>query len=173
MSSKISGARSYKARSAARLAAVQALFQIEQRGAQASTIIVEFLERRLGHSFDESLEDKDMIMPNSTFFSELVRGAASEMSDIDVIIQAHLSDDWQLDRIESVLRAILRVGIFEIKSVASTPVAVIINEYLDIARAFYDKKEVAFVNTVLDQVAKKIRPQASDEKAAAEEAPAS
>lgn len=149
----------FRAKSAARLAAVQALFQFDQReNAEVSSLVLEFLNLRVG----KEMGDDELLMADTTFFSNLVQYTVAHLADIDAMIESHLSDDWTIGRIDPVLKAILRVGICELQHVESTPVAVAINEYLDVTMAFFDKKEVSFVNTVLDQVAKKIRPQEED-----------
>ncbi|MBI2707520.1 MAG: transcription antitermination factor NusB [Proteobacteria bacterium] len=143
-----SGKASFKGRMAARLAAVQALFQIEQTGATASTVVLEFLEHRL-----KQMKPK----VDSTFFSKLVEGAWREHERSDEIITGALRSGWTLDRLESVTRAILRAALYEITE-TQTPVPVIIDEYLNLTHAFFDDAEVAFVNGVLNTVSQKIRP---------------
>lgn len=139
---------SFKARMMGRLAAVQALFQIEQTQAAASTVVLEFLEHRL-----KQMKPK----VDSTFFSKLVEGAWRVHNHSDEIITGALRSGWTLDRLESVTRAILRAALYEITE-TQTPVPVIIDEYLNITHAFFDDAEVAFVNGVLNTVSQKIRP---------------
>ncbi len=143
-----SGKASFKGRMAGRLAAVQALFQIEQTGAGASEVVLEFLEHRL-----KQMKPK----PDSTFFSKLVEGAWSVHVRSDDIIAGALKPGWTLDRLESVTRAILRAALYEVTE-TQTPAPVIIDEYLNLTRAFFDDGEVAFVNGVLNTVSQKIRP---------------
>jgi transcription antitermination protein NusB len=143
-----SGKASFKGRMASRLAAVQALFQIEQTKSPASTVVLEFLEHRL-----KQMKPK----PDSTFFSKLVEGAWRVHTRSDEIIAGALKPGWSLDRLESVTRAILRAALYEITE-TQTPAPVIIDEYLNLTHAFFDDAEVAFVNGVLNTVAQKIRP---------------
>jgi len=138
---------SFKGRMAARLAAVQALFQIEQTQSAASTVVLEFLEHRL-----KQMKPK----ADSTFFSKLVEGAWREHARTDEIIVGALKPGWSLDRLESVTRAILRAALYEITE-TQTPTPVIIDEYLNLTHAFFDDTEVAFVNGVLNTVSQKIR----------------
>jgi N utilization substance protein B len=138
---------SFKGRRVGRLAAVQALFQIEQTGAQASAVALEFLEHRL----------KDMRPKvDTTFFVKLVEGAWSLHAQSDEMIQGALKPGWNLERLESVSRAILRAALFELKE-TNTPTAVIIDEYLSLTHAFFDDTEVAFINGILNTIAKKLR----------------
>lgn len=137
----------FKGRMTARLAAVQALFQIEQTEATASTVILEFLEHRL-----KQMKPK----VDSTFFSKLVEGAWRAHARSDEIIIGALKPGWSLDRLESVTRAILRAALYEITE-TQTPTPVIIDEYLNLTHAFFDDTEVAFVNGVLNTVSQKIR----------------
>jgi N utilization substance protein B len=137
---------SYKGRTNARLSAVQALFQIEQTQASASTVILEFLEFRL----------KTKRKVDSTFFSKLVEGAWKNHEKTDDILKGALKEGWTLDRIESVTRAIFRASLYELLE-TQTPAPVIIDEYLNITHGFFDNSEVSFVNGVLNTVSQKIR----------------
>lgn len=143
-----SGKASFRGRMMGRLAAVQALFQIEQTESAASTVVLEFLEHRL-----KQMKPK----VDSTFFSKLVEGAWRVHERSDEIITGALKPGWTLDRLESVTRAILRAALYEITE-TQTPAPVIIDEYLNLTHAFFDDAEVAFVNGILNTIAKKIRP---------------
>ncbi len=137
-----------KARSAARLAAVQALYQMEVSGTQVHEVITEFAATRLMEPGEE-LND-----PDHQFFTDLLRGIVREQKNIDQPIQTALRSDWPLTRIDATLRAILRAGTYEMMYRHDVPFKAIINEYMDIAHAFFDDKEAGMVNGVLDTLAK-------------------
>jgi len=141
-------------RTLSRLYAVQAMFQIEQTGASPSAVIREFIAHRLGQEID----DEQFLNADHALFAELVQGTSQDLENIDALIIAVLNKDWTLDRIESVIRAILRLGVNELKNHLETPTLVIINEYLEITRAFCENnEEVSFVNGILDKIAKNVR----------------
>ena len=139
---------SFKGRTFARLASVQALFQIEQTGAPASEVVLEFLEH--------SLKQRKKQM-NTSFFCNLVEGAWKDHLKSDELIAGALKEGWTLDRLDSVSRAILRAALYEITE-TKIPTAVIINEYLNLTKSFFDATEVAFINGVLNTLSEKIRP---------------
>jgi len=138
-------------RHAARLAAVQAIYQMELTGNDAESVAQEFCEHRFGEI--ECGTDE----PDEDFFSDLVRGVPHHQVEIDRAIAEGLSENWKLQRIDSILRAILRAGIFELIVRKDVPVKVVIDEYLDIAHAFFGSEEPAFVNALLDRVAHRKR----------------
>ena len=141
-------------RTLSRLYAVQAMFQIEQTEASPSTVIREFMAHRLGREID----DVTYLNADNALFADLVQGTSQDRQEIDALIESVLNKGWTLERIESVIRAILRLGVHELKSHLETPTLVIINEYLEITRAFCENnEEVAFVNGVLDKIAKTVR----------------
>ena len=140
-------------RSAARLAAVQALYQIDHSAAPSDTVLEEFLRFRLGDSFDT---DND-VAPQKSLFSEIVRGVAARSGEIDEIVSFALSNKWTFDRLELILRAILRAGVYELEVRTGTPARVIITEYVDVAHAFYDGQEPGMVNGMLDRIAHAVR----------------
>lgn len=141
-------------RGLARLAAVQALYQIELTGAPAATVVTEFTAHRLGKEIDgDRYADADR-----HFFAELVGGACEHRPQLDGIIAAALPSEWPLERLERVLRAILRVGAFELFHRNDVPARVVINEYIEIAHAFFEGKEPAMVNGVLDRIGQVLRP---------------
>ena len=141
-------------RTASRLAAVQALYQIELAGAPVENVIREFISHRLGQEGEgERIGDAD-----PGLFADLVRGAAERQDELDRHIAVALSSDWPLARLEAVLRAILRVGAYELLAREDVPVPVVISEYLDIGHAFYEGKEPGMVNGVLDRLARTLRP---------------
>ena len=149
-----SNSRATEKRSAARLAAVQALYQIEQSGADPIIVVQEFLKYRVGHSFDTGQD----VPPDNGFFQEIVDGVFVDRAQIDQIITRSLAKNWKFERLQAILRAILRAGVYEISLKESAPVRVIISEYVDVAYAFYDGQEPGMVNGVLDCVARLIRP---------------
>ncbi len=140
-------------RGLARLAAVQALYQIELTGADAGAVVSEFLAHRLGREIDgEQYAEADR-----GFFAELVKGCSERREDVDGIVAASLPPDWPLARLESVLRAILRAGTYELLARSDVPARVAINEYVEIAHAFFSGKEPGMVNGVLDRIARRLR----------------
>jgi N utilization substance protein B len=142
-------------RGLARLSAVQALYQIELTSAEPKAVVTEFATHRLGQEIDgDRYADADR-----AFFGDLVGGASARRADVDSAVSAALPADWPLPRLEAVLRAILRAGAYELLARADVPGPVIINEYVEIARAFYDGKEPGMVNGVLDRVARTLRPE--------------
>jgi transcription antitermination protein NusB len=139
-------------RHAARLAAVQAIYQMELTGSDADTVTQEFCEHRFSGSDADRFGE-----PDAAFFSDLVRGVPHHQVEIDRAIASGLSERWKLQRIDSILRAILRAGIYELVARKDVPAKVVIDEYLDIAHAFFAGDETAFVNALLDRVARSKR----------------
>ena len=140
-------------RSAARLAAVQALYQQEMEGIPTTRLIHEFHAHRLG----ATIEDVTYADAEESFFDDLVRGTASRQQEIDELITARLAEGWSLARLDKPMKAILRVGAYELLARPDVPVATVISEYVDVAKAFYDKRESGFVNGLLDAIAKSAR----------------
>ena len=140
-------------RSAARLAAVQALYQQEMEGTPTPVLIHEFHAHRLG----ATIEGATYADAEHSFFDDLVSGTIARKDDIDAMIADRLADGWSLERLDKPMKAILRVGSYELLARADVPVATVINEYLDVAEAFYDKREKGFVNGLLDAIAKVAR----------------
>jgi N utilization substance protein B len=138
-------------RHAARLAAVQAIYQMELTGDDAETVTREFCEHRFGELAVETGE------PEEAFFVDLVRGVPHHQVEIDRAIADGLTENWKLSRIDSILRAILRAAIYEMIARKDVPAKVVIDEYLDIAHAFFGGEEPAFVNALLDRVAHRRR----------------
>lgn len=135
----------------ARLASVQALYQMDLTQRDLAEVLEEFL----GHRFDsvEIYEGADR-----QFFRDLVSGAVGSQAEIDGEIGRHLAEGWRLARIDSILRAILRSGVYEIIGRADVPARVVINEYVEIAHDFFEGEEPRVVNGVLDRVARERRP---------------
>ncbi|MDE3114353.1 MAG: transcription antitermination factor NusB, partial [Pseudomonadota bacterium] len=137
---------------AARLAAVQALYQMEQAGADAEAVIEEFVE----HRFTRPAEIPAGA-PDEDFFGDLVRGVPRHQVEIDRALASSLSANWKLQRIDSILRAILRSAAYELIGRKDVPAKVVIDEYLGMAHAFFDGDEPGFVNAVLDRLARRKR----------------
>ena len=143
-----------RSRSAARLAAVQALYQQDMEGTALPQLLHEFHEHRLGATIGEITYHE----PERDFFDDLVTGANSRSEDIDRLISDRLAEGWTLERLDRPMRAILRCGAYELLARADVPAATVISEYIDVAHAFYDKRESGFVNGLLDAIAKQVRP---------------
>ncbi|HWT30866.1 MAG TPA: transcription antitermination factor NusB [Propylenella sp.] len=142
-------------RGAARLGAVQALYQMDVGGATLPAVVAEFEAHRLGRELEgEQLRPADL-----AFFRSLVGGVVELQRDIDPLIHAALPPTWPLTRIDLTLRAILRCGVFELLERRDVPGRVVITEYVDIAKAFFDGDEPGLVNGVLDAVGRQERPQ--------------
>jgi N utilization substance protein B len=143
-----------RSRSAARLAAVQALYQMEMESTPLAKLLHEFHQHRLGATIeDETYEDAEI-----DFFDDVVSGVDARLEEIDGLIAQRLAEGWSLERLDRPMRAILRAGAYELVARADVPVATVISEYVDVAHAFYDKRETGFVNGLLDAIAKSARP---------------
>ena len=136
------------ARHAARLGAVQALYQMEMSGDGAQEIGEEFAE----HRFAEL-----PVMPDQDFFHAILSGVPQHQEEIDRAIAGALSEKWKLERVDSILRAILRAGVFELVGRRDVPAKVVIDEYVAVAGAFFGADEPGFVNAALDTIAKRKR----------------
>ena len=134
------------ARRAARLAAVQAIYQLDMNAAQSNSVVAEFVTHRLGRDADRAL------------FADLVNGVADRLADLDRMIGEALVEGWTVERLETVLRAILRAGTYELVARADVPPRVAISEYVEIAHAFFAGREPGLVNGVLDRLARLLRP---------------
>ncbi len=146
-----------KRRSAARLAAVQALYQINLTGADPASVVVEFREHRLGQD-PAGGGGPATIEPDAGYFEALVRGVIGRREEIDAMLIPALAEGWTLARLEVVLRAALRLGTFELLAITDVPARVVINEYVNIAHMFFAGKEPGFINGVLDRLARRLRP---------------
>jgi N utilization substance protein B len=140
-------------RSAGRLAAVQALYSMEMTGDTLAESLDHMRERCEGEPRG------GMAQPDLDLATFLIAGVTAETIDLDGVISQALTRDWSVDRLEAVLRAIVRAGAFELKARAQTPTKVAISEYVDVAHAFYSGPEPGLVNAVLDKVARMVRPQ--------------
>ncbi len=147
-------ARNAKSRSAARLAAVQALYQMDMTAIDLTRVIAEFEAHRLG----QKIEGTQYHDAEVAFFRDLVEGVVREQLRIDPLIDRHLAEGWRLNRLDSILRAILRAGAYEILMRDDVPPRVVISEYLDLAHAFFAGEEPKVVNGILDKLAREARP---------------
>jgi N utilization substance protein B len=141
-------------RSAARLAAVQALYQMETSGAGVEKAIADFR----GHWIGADVDGERLAEADAGFFDDIVRGVVRLQTKIDPAIERRLAAKWTLARLDATARAILRSGAYELIQHPSTPAAVIIDEYVEIAASFFGDDERAFVNAALDGVARDVRP---------------
>jgi len=142
-----------RSRSAARLAAVQALYQHDMEGTPVARLLKEFHDHRLGATIEEAQYHE----AEHDFFDDIVLGVDARKADIDTIIGKRLAEGWTLERLDRPMRALLRAGTYELIARKDVPVGSVISEYVDVAHAFYDKRESAFVNGLLDAVAKEAR----------------
>jgi transcription antitermination protein NusB len=142
-------------RTVARLAAVQALYQLELNPAlDAEAVVREFARYR----FDEEIDGDQLAEADAAFFADIVRGVAGDQEHLDADISAALVEEWPLARLDAVLRAILRAGVWELAQRPDVPPRVSISEYIAIAYAFFAGKEPGLANGVLDRLARKLRP---------------
>ncbi|MBR0680558.1 transcription antitermination factor NusB [Roseomonas eburnea] len=146
-------------RTGARVAAVQALFQSEQTGESAEAVAHQFIRHRIGAGEGaEAFEEGRVPLAHVPLFEAILRAAAMRSEQADAEIRAHLQKDWTLDRLDPVLRALLRAAAAELLQGGEPPARVVINEYLDIARGFLDEETSRFANGVLDAMAHALRP---------------
>ena len=141
-------------RSQARLAAVQALYQMDLAETDLAAVIDQFKAHRLGSEADNGTGTE----ADPEHFSGVLTGVVRRQREIDPMIDQQLAQGWRLTRIDSILRAILRAGAFELIELADVPPRVIISEYIDVAHAFFEGDEPRVVNGVLDSLARKLRP---------------
>ena len=142
-----------RARSAARLAAVQALYQQEMEGTKLPVLLAEFHQHRLGAVID----DVEYADAEVSFFDDVVQGVDARRAELDALIANRLASGWAMERLDRPMRQILRAGAYELVARPDVPVGSVISEYVDVAAAFYDRKEKGFVNGLLDAVAKAVR----------------
>jgi N utilization substance protein B len=140
-------------RGAARLAAVQALYQMELAGTGINDIFAEFESHWIGRE----VEGAEYLPAEAAFFRDVVGGVVREQRKLDPLIDAALAGGWPLKRIEALMRAVLRAGAYELDRRRDVPARVVIAEYVDVANAFVDRDETAMVNAVLDQLARQLR----------------
>lgn len=142
-----------QARAAARLAAVQALYQLEMEGTPLAQLIAEFHQHRLG----AIIEEVEYADADRDFFDDIVKGVDARREEIDGIIAGKLAEGWSIERLDKPMRQILRAGTYELMARRDVPTGAVISEYLDVTDAFYDKREKNFANGLLDAVAKAVR----------------
>jgi transcription antitermination protein NusB len=151
-------------RTAARLAAVQAIYEMELSGRSTDQVLREFADQRWdGVGSDDGGDEPTVKLPkraktDTGLFCELVRGVSERQQYLDGMLGQALSDDWPLGRLEAVLRAILRAGAFELSSAPEVPPRVVITEYVDLAHAFFEGSEPGLANAVLDRLGHILRP---------------
>lgn len=140
-------------RSSARLAAVQALYQMDVAQTDLSDVIAEFSDDRLR----EDREGNTLALEDFEFFKDLLEGVVNSQRTIDPMLNEQLADGWQLTRIDTILRAILRSAVYELLQRSDVPAKVVISEYIDVAHAFFEGEEPKVVNGVLDYIARQLR----------------
>jgi N utilization substance protein B len=153
VSKKTEPPRQANRRGAARLAAVQALYQMDLGGVTIEDVIAEFETYRFGQELDgQTYRDADR-----AFFREIVKGVVRDQRALDPTIDAALTPDWPLTRLDATLRAVLRAGAFELATRKDVPARVVISEYVDVAKAFFEGEVPAMVNGVLDALGRRLR----------------
>ncbi|MBO6503752.1 MAG: transcription antitermination factor NusB [Kordiimonadaceae bacterium] len=141
-------------RSAARLAVVQAFYQLSMADEpNAAKTAEEYISHRLG----AEIEGDQYVAADADLFKDILIGAWDRRDEWNKLIEAHLSQGWTLDRIDKILMAALSAGSYELSARIDVPTAVVINEYVDVVHGFYENAEAAFVNSVLDKIAKQVR----------------
>ncbi|MEM6857590.1 MAG: transcription antitermination factor NusB [Pseudomonadota bacterium] len=147
-----------QARSTARLAAVQALYQMQMEGTALAKLLDEFHQHRLGREIDdEDHGEANYAEAEVEFFDDLVRGADARREEIDDLLTARLTDGWTLARLDKTMLQVLRAGAYELLARSDVPTKAAINEYVDVAKAFFDDREAKFVNGILDALARQVR----------------
>ncbi|WP_114520412.1 transcription antitermination factor NusB [Altererythrobacter sp. ZODW24] len=142
-----------QARSAARLAAVQALYQWHMEGTSLAKLLDEFHQHRLG----AEIEDDQYAEAETDFFDDLVQGTVRRQEEIDTLLEDRLADGWSIKRLDKTMLQILRAGAYELLARQDVPKRSAISEYVDVAHAFFDEREAKFVNGILDAIAKAVR----------------
>lgn len=142
-----------KARAAARLAAVQALYQHEMEATPVAALLHEFHQHRLG----AMIEEAEYAEADVDFFDDVVKGTLARLAEIDALVGTKLASGWSLERLDRPMRQILRAGSYELLARADVPMGAVITEYVDVAHAFYEKREAGFVNGLLDAIGKQVR----------------
>jgi N utilization substance protein B len=147
----MSGAgKAHQSRSVARLAAIQALYQMEVSGAGAETVVREFID----HRFGSEIEGEPLAEADEAFFGDIVRGVVIGQAKIDQLIAKRLATGWRLDRLDATVRSILRAGAYELSTLQDIPTEIVIDEYVEIAKSFFEGVEPGFVNGALDAIAR-------------------
>jgi transcription antitermination protein NusB len=160
MSEKVKQNKSLK-RSSARLAAIQALYEVELSGSNVDDVLISFLKTRWDTHQEEGDENQDsspLAEPDRQLFTDLLRGVTKRHAELEGMLAGALSQDWSPDRLEALVRLILMTGIYELYIRHDVPPRVVITQYVDVAHAFFEGPEPGFVNGVLDRMAKTLRP---------------
>lgn len=144
--------RQRRARTVARLAAVQALYQMELAGEGVDSVVREFRNHRFDADIDGALAEAD-----EDWFAAVVHGVVEDQRAVDEAVKARLASNWRLERLDATLRALLRSGAWELKHKPDVPREIVIDEYVELAKAFFDDAEAKFVNAALDGVARDAR----------------
>lgn len=142
-----------QARAAARLAAVQALYQLDMEDTPMASLLDEFHRHRLG----AEIEGDQYAEAEVAFFDDVVKGVAARRDEIDDLLSAKLAEGWRIERLDKTMLQVLRAGTYELLARADVPTGSAISEYVDVAHAFFEAREAKFVNGVLDAVAKAVR----------------
>ena len=140
-------------RGAARLAAVQALYQMDIAGAGINDIFAEFESHWLG----SEVEGEKYLPAEAAFFRDVVSGVVRDQTKLDPLVDDALAKGWPLKRIDAIIRAVMRAGAYELQHRKDVPARVVVTEYVDVANAFVDREETGMVNAVLDQLARRFR----------------
>ena len=146
-----------QARAAARLAAVQALYQHDMEATPLASLLDEFHRHRLGTEIDPDIDGAHYADAERAFFDDVVKGTIARREEIDALLQSKLAEGWALARLDKTMLQILRAGTYELLARPDVPTPAAITEYLDVAHAFFESREAKFVNGVLDAVAKAVR----------------
>ena len=151
-----------QARSVARLAAVQALYQMEVAGAGVEAVVREFSDHRFGSSLEDEAATPDAAVDqladaDEVFFADIVRGVVTHQAEIDTAVSRRLAANGRLERLDATLRATLRSATYELMHRADIPTEVVLDEYVELAKAFFAKTDSGFVNGALDAVARDLR----------------
>ena len=141
-------------RSVARLAAVQALYQMEVAGVGVEAVVREFRD----HRFGGDIEGQPLAEADEAYFADIVRGVVGRQAEIDRLVTSRLAAGWKLQRLDATTRALLRAGVWELLAAPDTPTEVVIDEYVELTKAFHEAaSESGFVNGALDAVAREVR----------------
>lgn len=152
-SQNLSPADTRRRRSAARLAAVQALYQHASSKTPQAKLIAEFHDHRLG----AEVEGEQLSAADQPFFDDLVAGSLARVDELDALITQFLGAGWSLERLDRLMLQILRCGAYELVARTDVPRAAVVSEYVDVAHAFYEKREAGFVNALLDRLGRSVR----------------
>ena len=154
-----SGSQARQPRSVARLAAVQALYQMETAGTGVEAVIREFSDHRFDRAVPGDAGEGPMLAAaDEPFFAEVVRGVVAEQAELDRAVVRRLAKRWKLERLDAIARAILRAGAYELAHREDVPTEIVIDEYVDVAKAFFEGAEPGFINAALDGIARDARP---------------